>query len=173
MHFLPDNLGGISDEKYAAIVKQREADDKKRADIRTQRKAALDGVVPQVQPNTASADGWKTISGTDIPMTADEGQWQTISGTDVPNVPSKLAVIATPPVTPPTQPAVNGQAVNNSVVYNINVTTGDTTISGVETDKVNSSISDVHDKLMRTMEDSIRANSPSAILATQTRARGN
>lgn len=156
LHFLPDNLGGISDEKYAAIVKQRETDDKQRADIQAKRKATLDGVSPQAgQPTDPTAP------------------WRVTDGSDIPTIPNKLAVIATPPVTPPNQPAVNGHAVNNSVVYNINVTTGDTNISGVETDKVNSSINEVHDKLMRSMEDSIRANSPSAVLATQTRARGN
>lgn len=173
LHWLPDNLGGISDEKYAEIVKQREADDKQRADIQAKRKSALDGVNPQAdsKSNSDPTAPWRVTDGSDVPST--DNKWRVTDGSDIPAVPNKLAVMATPPVTPPVQPAVNGQAVNNNVVYNINLTTGDTNISGVETDKVNSSINEVHDKLMRSIEDSIRANSPSAILATQTRARGN
>lgn len=175
LHWLPDTLGGISDEKYAAIVKQREADDKQRADIKAQRQAALDGVSPQagqtIEKGTDPTAPWRLTDNSDVPSV--DNKWRVTDGSDIPNIPNKLAVMATPPVTPPSQPAVNGQAVNNSVVYNINMTVGDTNISGVETDKVNNNINEVHDKLMRTMEDSIRANSPSAILATQTRARGN
>jgi len=173
LHFLPDNLGGISDEKYAAIVKQRETDDKQRADIQAKRKAALDGDSPQADAknNSDPTAPWRLTDNSDVSSV--DKNWRVTDGSDIPAVPNKLAVMATPPVTPPVQPAVNGQAVNNSVVYNINVTTGETSISGVETDKVQGVIGDVHDKLMRTIEDSVRANSPSAILATQTRARGN
>lgn len=174
LHWLPDNLGGISDEKYAAILKQREADDKQRADIQAKRKAALDGVSPQADQaknNTDPNASWRVTDGSDIPTINKD--WRVTDGSDIPTIPNKLAVMATPPVTPPVQPAVNGQSVSNSVVYNINVTTGDTNISGVETDKMHGVIGDVKAELMRTMEDSFRASSPSAILATQTRARGN
>ncbi|WP_137188405.1 hypothetical protein [Pseudomonas asiatica] len=174
LHFLPDNLGGISDEKYAEIVKQREADDKQRADIQAKRKAAIEGVSPQADSknnNTDPTASWRVTDGSDIPTLNKD--WRVTDGSDIPTTPNKLAVMATPPVTPPVQPAVNGQSVSNSVVYNINVTTGDTNISGVETDKMHGVIGDVKAELMRSMEDSIRASSPAPILATQTRARGN
>lgn len=174
LHFLPDNLGGISDEKYAAILKQREADDKQRADIQAKRKAALDGVSPQADSknnNTDPTASWRVTDGSDIP-TLDK-DWRVTDGSDIPTIPNKLAVMATPPVTPPVQPAVNGQSVSNSVVYNITLTTGDTNISGVETDKVYAHLDAKSEDLTRLIVNGIKANSPAPILATQTRARGN
>ncbi|MDM9589986.1 tape measure protein [Pseudomonas asiatica] len=174
LHFLPDNLGGISDEKYAAILKQREADDKQRADIQAKRKAALDGVSPQADQaknNTDPNASWRVTDNSDVPPV--DNKWRVTDGSDIPTVPNKLAVMATPPVTPPVQPAVNGQSVSNSVVYNINVTTGDTNISGVETDKMHGVIGDVKAELVKAIQDSHKASSPLGLLATQTRARGN
>nr|WP_314618042.1 hypothetical protein [uncultured Pseudomonas sp.] len=173
LHWLPDNLGGISDEKYAAIVQQRETDDKQRADIQAKRKAALDGVSPQADSKSSSdpTAPWRVTDGSDVPSS--DNKWHVTDGSDIPTVPNKLSVMATPPVTPPVQPAVNGQAVNNSVVYNINVTTGDTNISGVETDKMHGVIGDVRAELVKAIEDSHKASSPLGLLATQARARGN
>ncbi|MFV3377423.1 hypothetical protein ACNE9Y_25150 [Pseudomonas sp. NY11226] len=173
LHFLPDNLGGISDEKYAAILKQRETDDKQRAEIQAKRKAALDGVSPQTdaKSNTDPTAPWRLTDNSDVPPV--DNKWRVTDGSDIPTVPNKLAVMATPPVTPPVQPAVNGQSVSNSVVYNINVTTGDTNISGVETDKMHGVIGDVRAELVKAIEDSHKASSPLGLLATQARARGN
>ncbi|WJM55334.1 hypothetical protein QUC26_09350 [Pseudomonas asiatica] len=175
LHWLPENWGGISDEKYAAIVKQREVDDKQRADIQAKRQAALDGVSPkstQAKENATDPTApWRVNDGSDVPSM--DNKWRVTDGSDIPAVPNKLAVMTTPPVTPPSQPAVNGQAVNNNVVYNINVTTGETNISGVESDKVYAHLEARDGEILRLIEDGVKANSPLGLLATQSRARGN
>ncbi|MFJ4352739.1 hypothetical protein ACIPZ5_17770 [Pseudomonas sp. NPDC089428] len=157
-------IGIISDSKYEKILEQRAADDKQRADIQgqDQEKANTPPVMPAVGPD-------------DKDHRQPDAPWRLTDNSDIPTVPAavnKLAPMASPPITAPQQPAVNGQAVNN-VSNNVTITIGETHITATGTDDLQAQLDAHLNDALNKMQQVIAPLSPAKALATQTRARGN
>jgi hypothetical protein len=170
LHF----VGKIDDDKYDQIVKQREVDDKQRADIVAKRELDRNGGGPM--PNPAG----------NVDPTA---PWRLTDGSDIPKLPSDTAVaspktgpaafpniVGTAPKTPLVQPAVNGQAaaaVNNNVVNTITLNQAPITLTGVAPEEMKGVLEDHRRATEKTMQEIVNRLSPATAAATQSQARGN
>lgn len=178
LHALPTAVGGISDDDYAKITKQRQVDDKKRADIVARRELDRNGggPMPGVTGNVDTTAPWRVTDGSDIP-TAPTSQWRVTDGSDIPKVAAFPATVGATPKTPLVQPAVNGQAaasaVNNNVTNTITLNQAPITINGVDTQEIKGALEDHRVATERTMQDMVNKLSPATAAATQSQARGN
>ncbi|CAM2900928.1 hypothetical protein [Pseudomonas fluorescens] len=168
LHF----VGKIDDDKYDQIVKQREVDDKQRADIVARRELDRQGGGPMPNPagNVDPTAPWRLTDGSDIP------KLDTVVAPDAGPKAFPNMVGATPK-TPLVQPAVNGQAaasaVNNNVVNTITLNQAPITLNGVAPEEMKGVLEDHRRETERTMQDIVNKLSPARAAATQSQARGN
>lgn len=170
LHF----VGKVDDDQYDKILKQREVDDKVRADIVAKRNAQVGAnsggtaitPVPAVDPTAP----WRLTDGSDIPKVDSETNLK-VASTAFP------AVVGAAPKTVPIQPAVNGQqaaaAVSNSVVNTITLNQAPITLTGIAPEEMKGVLEDHRREAERTMQDIVNKLSPATAAATQSQARGN
>lgn len=170
LHF----VGKVDDDQYDKILKQREVDDKVRADIVAKRNAQIG----------ANSGGTAT---TPVPAVDPTAPWRLTDGSDIPKVDSETnlkvastafpAVVGAAPKTVPIQPAVNGQqaaaAVSNSVVNTITLNQAPITLTGIAPEEMKGVLEDHRREAERTMQDIVNKLSPATAAATQSQARGN
>lgn len=169
LHF----VGKIDDDKYDQIVKQREIDDKQRADLVARRELDRGGGGPMPNPNgnVDPTAPWRLTDGSDIP------KLDTVVAPDAGPKAFPNMVGATPK-TPLIQPAVNGQAaasaVNTNVVNNITIQQAPMTInSGASADELAGHLESHRNETAALVERAVKKNSPDVAAATQSQARGN
>ncbi|MBH3369010.1 hypothetical protein I5R92_17115 [Pseudomonas carnis] len=169
LHF----VGKVDDGQYDKILKQREVDDKVRADIVAKRNAQVG----------ANSGGTAT---TPVPAVDPTAPWRLTDGSDIPKVDSETnlkvastafpAVVGAAPKTVPIQPAVNGQqaaAVSNSVVNTITLNQAPITLTGIAPEEMKGVLEDHRREAERTMQDIVNKLSSATAAATQSQARGN
>lgn len=165
-------IGKIDDDKYDKIVKQREVDDKQRADIVARRELDQNGGGPMPNPagNVDPTAPWRLTDGSDIPK---------LDTPDSKTGPKAFPdVVGTAPKTPLIQPAVNGQAaaaaINTNVVNNITVQQAPMTInSGASADELAGHLENHRNETAAIVAREVKKNSPAVAAATQSQARGN
>lgn len=168
LHF----VGKIDDDKYDQIVKQREVDDKQRADIVARRELDRQGGGPMPNPagNVDPTAPWRLTDGSDIP------KLDTVVAPDAGPKAFPNMVGATPK-TPLVQPAVNGQAaasaVNNNVVNTITLNQAPITLNGVAPEEMKGVLEGYRQATEKTLQDVVNKLSPATAAATQSQARGN
>ncbi|WP_122408409.1 hypothetical protein [Pseudomonas viridiflava] len=171
LHF----AGQIDDDKYETIIKQRQVDDKQRADIVAKRQAQRDANNPSAVSNSsaeAPKDSWRLTDGSDIPSASNAPVSASKTGPTA--FPSIIGAV---PKTPLIQPAVNGQAaaaaVSNNIVNTITLNQAPITLSGIAPEEMKGVLEDHRRATERTLQEMVYKLGPATAAATQSQARAN